>query len=116
MASLPSNQVVASQPATTNDSKIETIIKKGKQKIDFMWKESGIAQQHNLAKKSEKFTQFVDESNKFITSSYPHSYESVIDNKSKTTIINELSSYTTEKYVKPTLQEMQKENEQMSNQ
>ena len=116
MASLPSKQVVASQPVTTNDSKIETIIKKGKQKIDLMWMESGIAQQHNLIKKSEKFTQFVDESNKFITFSYPHSYESVIDNKSKTTIINELSNYTTEKYVKPMLQEIQNGNEQMSNQ
>lgn len=115
-ASLPSNQVVTPQPATTNESKIEAIIKKGKQKIDLMWKESGIAQQHDLAKKSKFFTQFVENSNKFITSSYPHSYESVIDNKSKTTIINELSSYTTEKYVKPTLQEMQKGNEQMSNQ
>ena len=81
-----------------------------------MWMESGIAQQHNLIKKSEKFTQFVDESNKFITFSYPHSYESVIDNKSKTTIINELSNYTTEKYVKPMLQEIQNGNEQMSNQ
>ena len=108
---VPSSQVVTPQPATTNESKIESIIKKGKQKIDFMWKESGIAQQHDLIKKSEKFTQFVDESNKFITSSYPHLYESAIDNKSKTTIINELSSYTTEKYVKPMLQQIQNENE-----
>lgn len=114
--STPSNQVATSQPTTTNDSKIEAIIKKGKQKIDLMWKDSGIAQQQDLIKKSEKFTQFVDESNKFITISYPHSYESGMDDKSKTTIINELSSYTTEKYVKPTLQEIQDENEQMSNQ
>ena len=111
-----SNQVVTSQPATTNDSKIEAIIEKGKQKIDHLWKDSNIAQQHDLTKKSEIFSQFVKESNKFITISYPHSYELGIDTKSKTAIINELSSYTTEKYIKPMLQEIQKENEQITQQ
>ena len=114
--SLPSTQALTPQPATTNDYKIETIIKKGKQKIDFMWKESGITQQQNLVKKSEKFTHFIDESNRFITISYPHSYKQGIDNTSKAAIINELSTYTAEKYVKPTLQEIQNKNEQMSNQ
>lgn len=97
--------------ASTPDTKIEAIIAKGKQKIDLMWKESGIAQQQDIIKKSEKFGQFVDESNKFITTSYPNSYGQGLDEKSKTSIVNTLSSYTTEKYVKPTLQELKQESE-----
>ena len=113
---VPSSQALTLQPATTNDYEIEAIIKKGKQKIDHLWKDSNIAQQNDLTKKSEIFSQFVKKSNKFITISYPHSYELGIDTKSKTAIINELSSYTTEKYIKPMLQEIQNENEQMNNQ
>ena len=104
------------EDANTEDVNTESLIAKGKQKIDLMWKESGIAQQQDLIKKSEKFSQFVDESNKFITISYPNSYGQSLDDKSKNSIINTLSSYTTEKYVKPMLQELQRENEQMSNQ
>ncbi len=106
----------ASPKAPTTDAKIEAIIAKGKQKIDLMWKESGIAQQKDIIKKSEKFGQFVDESNNFINISYPYSCELGLDEKSKTSIVNTLSSYTTEKYVKPTLLELQRENEQSSNQ
>ena len=117
---------VASTKAPTGESKIEEIIEKGKQKIDLMWKESGIVQQQHIGKKqdikledltqrSEKFYQFVEESNKFITDSYPNSYGQGLDAKGKTSIINTLSSYTTEKYVKTMLQELQKENEQFNN-
>lgn len=102
--------------AKPEDVNTESLIAKGKQKIDLMWKNLDIAQQTDLIKKSEKFSQFVDESNKFITISYPNSYGLGLDDKSKTSIINTLSSYTTEKYVKPMLQELQKENESLSNQ
>lgn len=113
----PQNETipVASNPSSpktsTTNGKLEAIIEKGKQKIDLMWKESGIAQQQDIIKKSEKFGQFVDESNKFITTSYPNSYGQGLDEKSKTSIVNTLSSYTTEKYVKPTLQELKQESE-----
>ena len=102
--------------AKPKDGNTESLIAKGKQKIDLMWKNLDIAQQTDIIKKSEKFSQFVDESNKFITISYPNSYGLGLDDKSKTSIINTLSSYTTEKYVKPMLQKLQRENEQISNQ
>lgn len=102
--------------AKPEDVNTESLIAKGKQKIDLMWKNLDITQQTDIIKKSEKFSQFVDESNKFITISYPNSYGLGLDDKSKTSIIYTLSSYTTEKYVKPMLQELQRENEQMSNQ
>lgn len=107
---------VASSIDSTSDAKIEVIIANGKQKIDLMWKEFGIAQQQDLIIKGERFGQFVDASNKFITISYPNVYGQALDAKSKTSIINTLSSYTTEKYVKPTLQELRKANEPLSNQ
>lgn len=111
VSSLPNITV---PPATANKGRVEAIIDNGKRKIDLIWKNSGVSQQQDIIKKSEKFSQFVEESNKFITATYPSSYAREIGTRSKTVIINELSNYTTENYVKPMLQQMQKENEQMS--
>ena len=71
-----------------------------------MWKESGIDTIQSVVKKSEAFNQFVDKSNEFITTTYPQTFSKDIAGK-KTDIIYELSSYTAERYVKPTLSSFQ---------
>ena len=70
-----------------------------------MWKESGIDTIQSVVKKSEAFNQFVDKSNEFITTTYPQTFSKDIARKAD--IIYELSSYTAERYVKPTLAEFQ---------
>ena len=72
-----------------------------------MWKESGIDTIRSVEKKSEAFYQFVNKSNEFITTTYPQTFSRDIAGSKKTDIIYELSSYTTERYVKPTLSRFQ---------
>ena len=72
-----------------------------------MWKESGIDTIQSVVKKSEAFNQFVDKSNEFITTTYPQTFSRDIAGSKKTNIIYELSSYTSERYVKPTLSRFQ---------
>ena len=110
---VPSNNVVTPPPATANKTSVEAIIANGKRKIDLLWKNSGISQQQDIIKKNEKFYQFVEESNRFITATYPTSFVREIGTKNKTDIIYELSNYTTEKYVKPMLQQIQNGSEQV---
>ena len=72
-----------------------------------MWKESGIDTIRSVVKKSEAYFQFVNKSNEFITTTYPQTFSRDIADSKKTDIIYELSSYTTERYVKPTLSRFQ---------
>lgn len=72
-----------------------------------MWKESGIDTIRSVEKKSEAFYQFVDKSNEFTTTTYPQTFSRDIAGSKKADIIYELSSYTTERYVKPTLSRFQ---------
>ena len=68
-----------------------------------MWKESGIDTIRSAETKSKAFYQFVDKSNDFITTTYPQTFSKDITGNRKTDIIYELSSYTTERYIRPTL-------------
>ena len=79
----------------------------GKKTIDKMWKESGIDTIRSVEKKSEAFYQFIIKSNEFITTTYPQTFSKDIAGSKKADIIYELSSYTTERYVKPTLSSFQ---------
>ena len=72
-----------------------------------MWKESGIDTIHSVVRKSEAFNLFIDKSNNFITTTYPQTFSKDVNNNRKTDIINELSYYTCEKYVKPTMSSFQ---------
>lgn len=85
----------------------EAILEKGKQEIDRMWKRADIEHLSNIIQKSDAFNQFAEESNQFITTTYPRSFSRAIDGKTKTQIIYDLSFYTTNKYVRPTLQQLQ---------
>lgn len=72
-----------------------------------MWMESGIDTISSITAKSEAFYLFVDRSNNYITSTYPQTFPKDITESQKTNIIYELSNYTTERYVKPTLADFQ---------
>lgn len=100
------SQQPAAEPSSASHLQSAELISKGKKTIDKMWKESGIDTIQSVVKKSEAFYQFVDKSNEFITTTYPQTFSKDIADK-KTDIIYELSSYTAERYVKPTLSSFQ---------
>ena len=102
-----SQQPAATEPSSASQAQAAEVISKGKEAIDKMWKESGIDTIQSVVKKSEAFYQFVDKSNEFITTTYPQTFSRDIAGSKKTDIIYELSSYTTERYVKPTLSRFQ---------
>ena len=99
-------QPTATEPSSASHLQSAELISKGKKTIDKMWKESGIDTIRSVVKKSEAYFQFVNKSNEFITTTYPQTFSKDIDDK-KADIIYELSSYTTERYVKPTLSRFQ---------
>ena len=101
-----SQQPAAAEPSSASHLQSAKLVSKGKKAIDKMWKESGIDTIQSVVKKSEAFYQFVDKSNEFITTTYPQTFSKDIAGK-KTDIIYELSSYTAERYVKPTLSSFQ---------
>lgn len=100
-------QPTATEPSSASQAQAAELISEGKKTIDKMWKESGIDTIRSVEKKSEAFYQFVDKSNEFITTTYPQTFSRDIAGSKKTDIIYELSSYTTERYVKPTLSRFQ---------
>lgn len=100
------SQQPAAEPSSASHLQSAELISKGKKTIDKMWKESGIDTIQSVVKKSEAFYQFVNKSNEFITTTYPQTFSKDIAGK-KTDIIYELSSYTAERYVKPTLSSFQ---------
>ena len=98
-----SQQPAADEPSSASQTQTAELISKGQKAIDKMWKESGIDTIRSVEKKSEAFYRFIDKSNDFITTTYPQTFSKDIAGSKKTDIIYELSSYTTERYVKPTL-------------
>lgn len=102
-----SQQPAAAEPSSASHLQAAELLSEGKKTIDKMWKESGIDTIRSVEKKSEAFYQFVDKSNEFITTTYPQTFSRDIAGSKKTDIIYELSSYTTERYVKPTLSRFQ---------
>lgn len=99
--------VIPDKPKATPLSQTDKLISKGKKDIDKMWMESGIDTISSITAKSEAFYLFVDRSNNYITSTYPQTFPKDITENQKTNIIYELSNYTTERYVKPTLADFQ---------
>lgn len=102
-----SQQPAVAEPSSASHLQNAELISKGKKTIDKMWKESGIDTIQSVEKKSEAFYQFIDKSNDFITTTYPQTFSKDIAGSKKTDIIYELSSYTAERYVKPTLSSFQ---------
>ena len=98
-------QPTATEPSSASQAQAAELLSEGKKTIDKMWKDSGIDTIRSVEKKSEAFNQFVDKSNEFITTTYPQTFSKDIAGKAD--IIYELSSYTAERYVKPTLAEFQ---------
>ena len=102
-----SQQPAADEPSSASQTQTAELISKGQKAIDKMWKESGIDTIRSVEKKSEAFYQFIDKSNDFITTTYPQTFSKDIAGSKKADIIYELSSYTSERYVKPTLSRFQ---------
>ena len=102
-----SQQPIAADPSSASHLQSIELISEGKKRIDKMWKESGIDTIRSVEKKSEAFYRFIDKSNDFITTTYPQTFSKDIVGSKKTDIIYELSSYTSERYVKPTLSRFQ---------
>lgn len=102
-----SQQPAADKPSSASQTQTAELISKGQKAIDKMWKESGIDTIRSVEKKSEAFYQFIDKSNDFITTTYPQTFSKDIAGSKKADIIYELSSYTSERYVKPTLSRFQ---------
>ena len=102
-----SQQPAAAEPSSASHLQSAELISKGQKAIDKMWKESGIDTIRSIERKSEAFYRFIDKSNDFITTTYPQTFSKDIAGSKKTDIIYELSSYTTERYVKPTLSRFQ---------
>ena len=102
-----SQQPAAAEPSSASHLQSAELISKGQKAIDKMWKDSGIDTIRSIERKSEAFYQFVDKSNEFITTTYPQTFSRDIAGSKKTDIIYELSSYTSERYVKPTLSRFQ---------
>lgn len=92
---------------TSQQANAAQFLSQGKEEIDKMWRESGIDTIRPITIKSEVFYRFVEKSNEYITISYPQSIGKSIDESQKSSIIYKLSTYTTEKYVKPTLAKIQ---------
>lgn len=102
-----SQQPAADEPSSASQTQTAELISKGQKAIDKMWKVSGIDTIRSVEKKSEAFYRFIDKSNDFITTTYLQTFSRDIAGSKKTNIIYELSSYTTERYVKPTLSRFQ---------
>lgn len=82
-------------------------ISDGKKAIDRMWLSEGIDTIHEYEERGEALCRFVDKSNRFITIDYPQTIANKIAESQKTNIVYELSAYTAEKYVKPTMARLQ---------
>ena len=102
-----SQQPAAAEPSSASQSQTAELISKGQKAIDKMWKESSIDTIRSIERKSEAFYRFIDKSNDFITTTYPQTFSKDIAGSKKADIIYELSSYTSERYVKPTLSRFQ---------
>ena len=102
-----SQQPAAAEPSSASQSQTAELISKGQKAIDKMWKESSIDTIRSIERKSEAFYRFIDKSNDFITTTYPQTFSKGIVGSKKADIIYELSSYTSERYVKPTLSRFQ---------
>lgn len=100
------------KPVQQKESEVDVskrLLAVGQKHIDDMWKASGVAQEGNLIKKSELYIKLVEESNRYITDGFPKSLPAQAAVGMKSDLVFELSKYTTDKYVRPTMKEMDTE-------
>lgn len=100
------------KPVQQKESEVDVskrLLAVGQKHIDDMWKASGVAQEGNLIKKSELFIKLVEESNRYITDEFPKSLPAQAAVGMKSDLVFELSQYTADKYVRPTMKEIETE-------
>lgn len=101
------SQHILQSSQTSTEAMTAQIISEGKKTIDKMWHDTGIDTLQSVVKKSESLYLFINKSNDYITTVYPKTFNKGITGSQKTYIINELSAYTTNRYIKPTTQSLQ---------
>ena len=94
--------------ANASESNELALLAEGKKHIDNMWQKEGVAELTSTAEKSEAFSRFVEQSNDFITTTFPDEYCSAASKEIRTALVYQLSEYTAKKYVRPTLDELKK--------
>ena len=97
----------ASAGSKTLQSPVYSLVSRGKNLIDKMWVDSGVDTIQRIDLRGEAFYRFVESSNHFILSVFPQTFPDSVMEGEKTHVINELSEYVAETYVKPTLTGLQ---------
>ena len=112
-AATPSVAVPATvKPVQQKESEVDVskrLLAVGQKHIDDMWKASGVVHEGNLIKKSELFIKFVEESNRYITDEFPKLLPAQTADGMKNDLVFQLSQHTSDKYVRPTMKELDTE-------
>lgn len=78
----------------------------GKKAIDRLWRDLGVASTSDVVVKGERFYRFVQESNALIDR-FSSTLPAALTEGDRTVITQSLSAYATDRYVTPTLQQLQ---------
>lgn len=107
-SSVPQQAVVPVKAFPSDPSAVERrLTAEGKAAIDRMWHRAGIDTIRSVSAKSEAFMRFVEQSNTFITDSYPKTFAADVTDEQTTHIVYALSAYLSERYVKPGMRQFQ---------
>lgn len=101
-----SQQSSAKVRQATLQEQAEKVISKGKKSIDKMWLASGVDTISSIVAKSNAYYLYIEQSNNYIYNVYPKTFSKDAAGQ-KANIIYELLNYNSEKYIKPTLAEIQ---------
>ena len=107
-SSVPQQAVAPAKTFPSDPSAVERrLTAEGKAAIDRMWHRAGIDTIRSVSAKSDAFMRFVEQSNTFITDSYPKTFAADVTDEQTTHIVYALSAYLSERYVKPGMRQFQ---------
>lgn len=86
---------------------LDEYIDRGKSAIDAKWQSANDLNADSVELRSERFVQFVDDCNAYITKDYPVSLPKSLTETDRSAIVTALSSYLADRYVTPTLERLQ---------
>lgn len=106
--SMPPHAVAPVGAIPSESSSVEhQLTAEGKATIDRMWHRAGIDTIQSVVAKNDAFVRFVEQSNTFITDTYPKTFAADVTDEQTTHIVYALSAYLSERYVKPGLRQFQ---------
>lgn len=107
-SSVPPQTLAPARIIPSESSAVERrLTAEGKAAIDRMWHRARIDTLQSVVAKSEAFMRFVEQSNTFITDSYPKTFAADVTEEQTTHIVYALSAYLSERYVKPGMRQFQ---------